>query len=92
MLGYMLIGLTKGDQYLMSSKNSTSSKISYDFILGSCVAVEAPIGTNPETLVDKAKQKFIDRLRSGDVEVVFENIFDSETGAWDEDWENYIRE
>jgi hypothetical protein len=26
-----------------------------------------------------------------DVTFTFENIFDSETGAYDEDWENYSR-
>ena len=28
----------------------------------------------------------------GDITFRFENIFDSETGAYDEDWENYKRQ
>jgi len=68
-----------------------SNKVSYDFVLDSCVAVNAPIGTNPETLIEQAKAKFIERILDNDVSVVFENIFDGETGAYDEDWENYKR-
>jgi hypothetical protein len=68
-----------------------SNKVSYDFVLDSCVAVDAPIGTDPETLIEQAKAKFIDRILSNDVTVAFENIFDGETGAYDEDWENYKR-
>ena len=66
--------------------------VSYDFTLDSCVAVDAPIGTNPETLIEQVKAKFVERILSNDVTVAFENIFDGETGAYDEDWENYSRE
>lgn len=69
-----------------------SNKVSYDFTLDSCVAVDAPIGTDPETLIEQAKAKFIDRILDGDIVVVFETIFDGETGAYDEDWKNYNRE
>ena len=69
-----------------------SNKVSYDFVLDSCVAVDAPIGTNPETLIEQAKAKFIERILSDEAEIRFENIFDSETGAHDEDWKNYSRE
>lgn len=69
-----------------------AKKVSYDFVLDSCVAVDAPIGTNPETLIEQAKAKFIERILSNDAIVTFENIFDSETGAWDEDWEGYKRD
>ena len=41
-----------------------SNKVSYDFVLDSCVAVDAPIGTNPETLIEQAKAKFIERIFS----------------------------
>ena len=68
-----------------------SNKVSYDFVLDSCVAVNAPIGTNPETLIEQAKALFVERILENDVSVVFENIFDGETGAYDEDWENYKR-
>ena len=69
-----------------------SNKVSYDFVLDSCVAVDAPIGTNPETLIEQAKAKFVERILSNDVTVAFENIYDSETGVHDEDWKNYSRE
>ena len=68
-----------------------SENVSYDFSLDSIVAVDAPIGTDPETLIGKAKQKLIQRIQEDDVAIVFENIFDGETGAYDPDWENYSR-
>ena len=68
------------------------AKVSYDFTLDSCVAVDAPIGTDPETLIEQAKAKFVQRILEGDIVVVFENIFDSETGVYDEDWKTYNRE
>jgi hypothetical protein len=69
-----------------------SNKVSYDFSLGSIIAVDAPIGTDPDTLIEQAKQKLIQRIQEDDVTFVFENIFDSEAGAYDEDWENYERD
>jgi len=68
-----------------------SKEVSYDFSLDSIVAVDAPIGTDPDTLIEQAKQKLLERLLTDDVTIVFENIYDSETGAYDEDWENYER-
>ena len=68
-----------------------SNKVSYDFSLDSIVAIDAPIGTDPDTLIEQAKQKLIQRIQEDDVTIVFENIYDCETGAYDEDWENYER-
>ena len=68
------------------------NKVSYDFGLDSIVAVDAPIGTDPDTLIEQVKEKLIQRIREDDVTIVFENIYDSETGAYDEDWENYERD
>jgi len=65
--------------------------ISYDFNLDSIVSVDAPIGTDPDTLIEQAKQKLIQRIQEDNVIIVFENIYDSETGAVDEDWENYSK-
>ena len=79
-------------QFMMWSRMQMSNKVSYDFTLDSCVAVDAPIGTDPETLIEQAKAKFVQRILDNDVEINFENIFDSETGAYDEDWETYSRE
>jgi len=68
-----------------------SNKVSYDFSVDSIVAVDAPIGTDPDTLIEEAKQKLIERIEEGDITFLFENIFDAETGAYDEDWSNYTR-
>tara|TARA_A100001515_G_scaffold123315_1_gene107126 strand:+ start:2620 stop:2829 length:210 start_codon:yes stop_codon:yes gene_type:complete len=68
-----------------------SKNVSYDFTVDSIVSVDAPIGTDPETLIRSAKIKLIERINENDVTITFENIFDSETGAYDEDWENYER-
>jgi len=68
-----------------------SKNVTYDFRIDSIVAVDAPIGTDPETLIEQAKQKLIQRTQEDDVTLVFENIYDNETGAYDEDWENYSR-
>ena len=69
-----------------------SKMVSYDFSLDSIVAVDAPIGTDPDTLIEQVKEKLIQRIREHDVTIVFEHIFDSETGVYDEDWEGYANE
>ena len=74
------------------AKIEMSKNVTYDFGLDSIVAVDAPIGTDPDTLIEQVKEKLIQRIREDDVTIVFENIYDSETGAYDEDWENYERD
>ena len=69
-----------------------SNKVSYDFAVDNIIAVDAPIGTDPDTLIEQAKQKLIERIREGDITFMFENVFDGETGDYSEDWENYNRE
>jgi hypothetical protein len=64
-----------------------SKNVTYDFRIDSIVAVDAPIGTDPDTLIEQAKQKLIQRIQEDDVTFVFENIYDNETGAYDENWE-----
>lgn len=66
-----------------------NKNITYDFTVDSIVSVDAPIGTDPETLIRSAKIKLIERINEDDVTLIFDTIFDSETGAYDEDWENY---
>ncbi len=68
-----------------------NKNITYDFTVDSIVSVDAPIGTDPETLIRSAKIKLIERINEDDVTLIFDTIFDSETGAYDEDWENYER-
>lgn len=50
--------------------------VSFDFIMDTFVAVEAPEGTDPETLVEQAKEKFMERLADGSAVVVFDSVFD----------------
>jgi len=69
-----------------------SNKVTYDFSLDSIVAIDAPIGTDPDTLVDQCIEKLINLLHERDVTFSFENVFDSETGDYDIDWENYSKE
>ena len=54
-----------------------NKNISYDFSLDSIIVVDAPIGTDPDTLFEQAKQKLIQRIQEDDVTIVFENIFDN---------------
>ena len=68
-----------------------SNKVSYDFAVDNVIAVDAPIGTDPDTLVEQAKQKLIERIQEGDITFTFENIFDGETGDYSEDWASYTR-
>ena len=68
-----------------------SKNVTYDFAMDFIVAVDAPIGTDPDTLWDKVLNKLHQRVMERDVTFTFENIFDKETGAYDEDWEGYTR-
>ena len=62
--------------------------VNYDFTIDSLVSVEAPIGTDPDDLVDMVLQKLIERAREKDVSVMFDTCFDSDSGDYWEDWEN----
>ena len=68
------------------------NKVTYDFALDSIIAVDAPIGTDPDALIEEAYNKLAQRIADRDLTFQFENIYDSETGAYDVDWENYSRE
>ena len=65
--------------------------VSYDFAVDSIVAVEAPYGTNPETLMSQALIKLIQRVRHNDVELHCENTFDPETGYCEDIPEEWYR-
>ena len=69
-----------------------SNTVSYDFCIDSIVAVDAPIGTDPDVLIEEAFNKLAQRIADRDLTFQFENIYDGETGAYDVDWENYSRE
>jgi len=68
---------------------SKIKQVTYDFSIDSFVTVVAPIGTDPESLVEQALNKFVQIVTVYDIELTFENIFDPENGTYDEDWENY---
>lgn len=50
--------------------------VSFDFIMDTYVSVKAPEGTDPETLIKQAKELFIDRLNTGEADVIFDSIFE----------------
>jgi hypothetical protein len=61
--------------------STTKNKIvSYDFEVTSFVGIEAPEGTDPETLMAQAKEEFVRRFRTYDMEIQCFQIYDSETG------------
>ena len=69
-----------------------SRMISYDFNIDSLISVDAPIGTDPDTLIEQVLTSLISRAANKDLTVTFEDFFDSETGVWDNDWEGYANE
>jgi len=66
--------------------------ISYDFDVQSCVAVDAPYGTDPDTLIEQALIKLIQRARHGEIELICENTFDPETGYYEDVPEEWYKE
>jgi len=67
----------------MSSKN-----VFFDFTIDSLVSVEAPEGTNPDTLIAKATEIFRTRLETGELLIMCEGTFDSTTGEYNLDTES----
>lgn len=62
----------------------TNKIVSFDFQLTSFVGVEAPEGTDPKTLIEKAKERFLERIANDDCDVECFQIFDPETGHYTE--------
>ena len=56
-----------------------SNKISYDFNVDSLISVEAPIGTDPDALIEQVLAKLICRAAEKDLTITFEDFFDKET-------------
>ncbi len=54
--------------------------VGFDFEMLSFVSVEALDGTDPETLVEKALDLFVERIRNGDYEINCFQVIDLETG------------
>jgi hypothetical protein len=56
--------------------------VSYDFTVDNIIAVEAPVGTDPDTLVDQALETLIERChQSGEISFVFDKVFDPEVSV-----------
>lgn len=64
-----------------------SKIVNYDFTIDSLISVEAPAGTDPETLVGQALIKIIQRAREHDLSIMFDTCFDKETGDYYDNWE-----
>lgn len=82
--------------WLFTSKPQIETPIGgyYGLTIGDCVTVEVSGGVADVTgCPDGIEIDIIDHDHSQEIEmtIVFENIFDSETGAYDENWEDYTR-
>ena len=73
--------------YKADSKK-TRRTVNYDFCVDSLVSVEALEGTDPETLIEQAKIKVIQNIRTNDLILVFDTCFDKQTGDYYQDWED----
>ena len=58
--------------------------VSYDFSVDSIIVVDAPYGTDPDTLVGQALIKLIQKVRQDDLTLICENTFDAETGSYED--------
>ena len=55
--------------------------VTYDFSVNTIVAIEAPYGTDPDTLLGQVMPKLIQQVRQNDIDWIdCENIYDAETG------------
>ena len=68
---------------------SKIKQVTYEFIVNSFVTLDAPIGTDPTSLLEQARNKFLKQATVYDIELAFETIYDRENETYDEDWENY---
>ena len=63
------------------------SKVTYDFYIDNIITVDAEVGTDPDTLIVKAKQKIIQQALNDQLIINFENTFDADSGKYNEKWE-----
>ena len=54
------------------NKMSKIKQVTYDFIVNSFVTISAPIGTDPESLIEQACNKFVKQVTVYDIELTFE--------------------
>jgi len=63
-----------------------SKIITYDFSIDTLVAVDAEIGTDPDTLIVEVAQKIIQQALNNQLEINFDKTFDGDTGEYSKDW------
>ena len=63
-----------------------SKIITYDFSIDTLVAVDAEVGTDPDTLLVEVAQKIIQQALNNQLEINFDKTFDGDTGEYREDW------
>ena len=61
--------------------------INYDFAVDTLITVEAPAGTDPDTLEQEVLGKLSAQVARGQVELVYNHTFDAETGTYSKEWE-----
>ena len=66
--------------------------INYDFNIDTLITVEAPVGTDPDTLIEKAIMKLAERDDFSDITLSFDQCFDADTGNYTEDWKDGFNE
>ncbi len=66
--------------------------INYDFNIDTLITVEAPVGTDPNTLIEKAITKLRGQVNCSDITLSFDQCFDAETGNYTEDWKDGFNE
>jgi hypothetical protein len=70
-----------GKDYEGCAMNKTKI-VSYDFLIDNIIAVKAPAGTDPDTLIDQALEQLIQRCHQhGEINFIFDKVFDPETGS-----------
>ena len=60
--------------------------INYDFTVETLITVEAPEGTDPDTLLRQAMTKLHRQSALGQIVFEFHQTFDAETGAYSVCW------
>jgi|TARA_R110002110_G_scaffold108830_5_gene271616 hypothetical protein len=63
-----------------------SKTITYDFSIDTLIAVDAEVGTDPDTLLVEVAQKIIQQVLNDQLEINFDKTFDGDTGEYRKDW------
>ena len=63
-----------------------SKIVTYDFSIDTLVAVDAEVGTDPDTLLVEVAQKIIQQVLADQLEINFDKTFDGDTGEYRKDW------